>query len=51
MQRAGLEWLHRLVGEPRRLAGRHAAGMAWLVVLAGRALFHRALEQGGQTPV
>ncbi|TMC09488.1 MAG: WecB/TagA/CpsF family glycosyltransferase [Chloroflexi bacterium] len=44
MQRAGLEWLHRLVAEPRRLAGRHAAGVAWLVVLAGRALFQRALR-------
>jgi N-acetylglucosaminyldiphosphoundecaprenol N-acetyl-beta-D-mannosaminyltransferase len=49
MQRAGLEWLHRLVAEPRRLAGRHASGVAWLVVLAGRTLFQRALEQGGGT--
>jgi N-acetylglucosaminyldiphosphoundecaprenol N-acetyl-beta-D-mannosaminyltransferase len=51
MQRAGLEWLHRLAAEPRRLAGRHAMGVAWLVVLAGRALFQRALEQGGETTV
>jgi N-acetylglucosaminyldiphosphoundecaprenol N-acetyl-beta-D-mannosaminyltransferase len=48
MQRSGLEWLHRLVAEPRRLAGRHATGVAWLVVLAGRALFRRALEQRGE---
>jgi N-acetylglucosaminyldiphosphoundecaprenol N-acetyl-beta-D-mannosaminyltransferase len=51
MQRAGLEWLHRLLAEPRRLAGRHASGMAWLVVLACRALFQRALEQGGESSV
>jgi N-acetylglucosaminyldiphosphoundecaprenol N-acetyl-beta-D-mannosaminyltransferase len=43
MQRAGLEWLHRLLAEPRRLAGRHAAGVAWLAVLASRSLFERAL--------
>jgi N-acetylglucosaminyldiphosphoundecaprenol N-acetyl-beta-D-mannosaminyltransferase len=51
MQRSGLEWLHRLVAEPRRLAGRHATGLAWLVLLAGRALFQRALEQGGEPSV
>jgi N-acetylglucosaminyldiphosphoundecaprenol N-acetyl-beta-D-mannosaminyltransferase len=44
MQRAGLEWLHRLLAEPRRLAGRHAAGTAWLFVLAGRSLLERARE-------
>lgn len=42
MQRAGLEWLHRLLAEPRRLAGRHATGVAWLLVLASRSLFQRA---------
>jgi exopolysaccharide biosynthesis WecB/TagA/CpsF family protein len=42
MQRAGLEWLHRLLAEPRRLAGRHLSGMAWLLVLAGRSLAQRA---------
>ena len=42
MQRAGLEWLHRLLAEPRRLAGRHAAGTMWLLVLAGRSLLERA---------
>jgi N-acetylglucosaminyldiphosphoundecaprenol N-acetyl-beta-D-mannosaminyltransferase len=44
MQRSGLEWLHRLVAEPRRLAGRHAAGFGWLVLLAGRSLAQRALR-------
>jgi len=42
MQRGGLEWLHRLLAEPRRLAGRHASGMVWLLVLASRSLFERA---------
>ena len=42
MQRSGLEWLHRLIAEPRRLAGRHAGGTAWLLLLAGRALVTRA---------
>jgi N-acetylglucosaminyldiphosphoundecaprenol N-acetyl-beta-D-mannosaminyltransferase len=41
MQRMGLEWLHRLLAEPRRLAGRHAAGVAWLLLLAGRSLVQR----------
>jgi N-acetylglucosaminyldiphosphoundecaprenol N-acetyl-beta-D-mannosaminyltransferase len=41
MQRAGLEWLHRLIAEPRRLAGRHAGGTAWLMLLAGRILLAR----------
>jgi N-acetylglucosaminyldiphosphoundecaprenol N-acetyl-beta-D-mannosaminyltransferase len=42
MQRAGLEWLHRLLNEPRRLAGRFANDAAWLVLIAGRTLFQRA---------
>ncbi|HEY7200342.1 MAG TPA: WecB/TagA/CpsF family glycosyltransferase [Candidatus Dormibacteraeota bacterium] len=42
MQRAGLEWLYRLLAEPRRLAGRHATGMVWLAVLGTRSLFERA---------
>jgi N-acetylglucosaminyldiphosphoundecaprenol N-acetyl-beta-D-mannosaminyltransferase len=28
MRRAGLEWLHRIASEPRRLAGRYARD-AW----------------------
>ena len=42
MQRSGLEWLHRLLSEPRRLTGRYATDATWLVVLAGRALVQRA---------
>lgn len=42
MQRTGLEWLHRLLAEPRRLAGRHASGTVWLALLASRSLFERA---------
>src|SRR5262249_12531617 len=42
MQRAGLEWLYRLVNEPRRLAGRFARDAAWLVVITGRTLLGRA---------
>jgi 1,2-diacylglycerol 3-beta-glucosyltransferase len=42
MQRAGLEWLYRLVNEPRRLARRFARDAAWLVLIAGRALLRRA---------
>jgi 1,2-diacylglycerol 3-beta-glucosyltransferase len=42
MQRGGLEWLHRLLAEPRRLAGRHATGAFWLLVLATHALVQRA---------
>jgi N-acetylglucosaminyldiphosphoundecaprenol N-acetyl-beta-D-mannosaminyltransferase len=48
MQRAGLEWLHRLIAEPRRLAARHATGMLWLLVLAGTSLVQRA-RSGGAT--
>ncbi|HKF77429.1 MAG TPA: WecB/TagA/CpsF family glycosyltransferase [Candidatus Dormibacteraeota bacterium] len=42
MQRAGLEWFHRLLAEPRRLAGRFGSDAAWLVLLAGRTLLQRA---------
>lgn len=42
MQRRGLEWLHRLVSEPRRLAGRYATDATWLVLIAGRAVLQRA---------
>ncbi len=42
MQRAGLEWLHRLLWEPRRLAGRFATDAAWLCLIATRTLFQRA---------
>jgi N-acetylglucosaminyldiphosphoundecaprenol N-acetyl-beta-D-mannosaminyltransferase len=33
MQRVGLEWTHRLISEPRRLAGRYLTQAGWLVRL------------------
>ena len=42
MQRAGLEWLYRAVSEPRRLAGRYASELGWLLfVLAPVTLLAR----------
>ena len=42
MQRAGLEWLHRLFQEPRRLARRYLIdGIPFLIVLFSRALAAR----------
>lgn len=43
MQRAGLEWLHRLAAEPRRLARRYLSDAVWLVGAAARILVQRAL--------
>jgi N-acetylglucosaminyldiphosphoundecaprenol N-acetyl-beta-D-mannosaminyltransferase len=37
-QRAGLEWLHRLLSEPRRLASRYARTNSEFLLLAGREL-------------
>jgi len=42
MQRAGLEWLYRLVNEPGRLAGRFARDATWLVLISARVLLRRA---------
>jgi N-acetylglucosaminyldiphosphoundecaprenol N-acetyl-beta-D-mannosaminyltransferase len=36
VQRAGLEWLHRLLSEPRRLASRYARTNSEFLLLAGR---------------
>jgi N-acetylglucosaminyldiphosphoundecaprenol N-acetyl-beta-D-mannosaminyltransferase len=33
MQRTGLEWTHRLISEPRRLAGRYLTQATWLMRL------------------
>ena len=33
MQRHGLEWMHRLISEPQRLAGRYVTQAAWLARL------------------
>jgi exopolysaccharide biosynthesis WecB/TagA/CpsF family protein len=41
MRRSGLEWLYRLVSQPRRLAHRYATDAGWLPVLAARALADR----------
>ena len=38
MQRAGLEWLHRLMSEPRRLASRYSRTNSEFLLLAARAL-------------
>jgi 1,2-diacylglycerol 3-beta-glucosyltransferase len=42
MQRSGLEWLHRLAGEPRRLARRYVNDGAWLLLASTRILVRRA---------
>jgi hypothetical protein len=45
MQRSGLEWLHRVLREPRRLLPRYALDAAWLLlVLAPSALLQRARQ-------
>lgn len=42
MQRAGLEWVHRLIQEPRRLAGRYLLkGLPFAVTLLAGSLFTR----------
>lgn len=41
MRRSGLEWLHRLRNEPRRLAGRYATTNAAFMLRAARALARR----------
>lgn len=41
VQRAGLEWLHRLLSEPRRLASRYARTNSEFLLLAGRELLRR----------
>jgi N-acetylglucosaminyldiphosphoundecaprenol N-acetyl-beta-D-mannosaminyltransferase len=41
MQRAGLEWLHRLLQEPGRLLGRYTADFSWLMLITFRILLQR----------
>jgi N-acetylglucosaminyldiphosphoundecaprenol N-acetyl-beta-D-mannosaminyltransferase len=41
VQRAGLEWLHRLLSEPRRLASRYVRTNSEFLLLAGRELLRR----------
>jgi N-acetylglucosaminyldiphosphoundecaprenol N-acetyl-beta-D-mannosaminyltransferase len=47
MQEAGLEWLYRLLAEPRRLAWRYVTDGAWLLLIASRVLFDRARAGAG----
>ena len=48
VQRAGLEWLHRLVTEPRRLAWRYVStNMRFLIVVSGQ--LARGFVTGGRT--
>jgi exopolysaccharide biosynthesis WecB/TagA/CpsF family protein len=42
MQRSGLEWLHRLAGEPRRLARRYVNDGGWLLLACTRIVLERA---------
>lgn len=42
MQRAGLEWLHRLISEPKRLVGRFLTDAAWLPLIVTRTFLQRA---------
>jgi N-acetylglucosaminyldiphosphoundecaprenol N-acetyl-beta-D-mannosaminyltransferase len=41
VQRVGLEWLHRLLSEPRRLASRYARTNSEFLLLAGREVLRR----------
>jgi N-acetylglucosaminyldiphosphoundecaprenol N-acetyl-beta-D-mannosaminyltransferase len=55
MQRAGLEWIFRLVSEPRRLAGRYLRrdlpfAAALLAGSACQGLRHRLGRAGGRPP-
>lgn len=47
MRQAGLEWLHRLASEPRRLWRRYLVTNSLFTALAARQLFVRALRRGG----
>jgi N-acetylglucosaminyldiphosphoundecaprenol N-acetyl-beta-D-mannosaminyltransferase len=48
MQRSGLEWLHRLIREPRRLFRRYVVhGLPFAVRLAGRAIRDRRTRRNG----
>lgn len=48
MQSAGLEWLHRLREEPRRLLRRYSADLSWLPVLTVKVLYQR-IQSGLRT--
>jgi N-acetylglucosaminyldiphosphoundecaprenol N-acetyl-beta-D-mannosaminyltransferase len=46
MQRLGLEWVHRLAQEPRRLASRYAADLVFAGGLISRAVVVRLVQRG-----
>ena len=50
-RRSGLEWLYRLVQEPRRLAVRYATCAAWLVVVLVPLAAWRRLSGGTAAPL
>jgi N-acetylglucosaminyldiphosphoundecaprenol N-acetyl-beta-D-mannosaminyltransferase len=49
MQRIGLEWFHRLLAEPRRLAGRYAADVPFAVRLLARSAWQRVVPATAPT--
>ena len=50
MQRAGLEWLHRLVQEPRRMAARYLAyGLPFALILFANAAWRGATRSGRES--
>ena len=51
MQRCGLEWLHRLATEPRRLAWRYLCDAGSLVVLLWREMWFHGLGAPGHDPL
>jgi N-acetylglucosaminyldiphosphoundecaprenol N-acetyl-beta-D-mannosaminyltransferase len=48
MQRTGLEWSHRLVSEPRRLASRYVTQATWFARLLLKDGFRKAQEHGSE---
>jgi N-acetylglucosaminyldiphosphoundecaprenol N-acetyl-beta-D-mannosaminyltransferase len=48
MQRYGLEWTHRLVSEPRRLASRYVTQATWFARLLLKDGFRKAQEHGSE---
>ena len=47
MQRAGLEWLYRVIQEPRRMFGRYATTNSQFIYLTIKAFFVRRLASAG----
>jgi N-acetylglucosaminyldiphosphoundecaprenol N-acetyl-beta-D-mannosaminyltransferase len=50
MQRTGLEWLFRLLQEPRRMFRRYARTNTWLVALVARELVRRRITRRAGSP-